>query len=644
MNNDFMEGMDSPFLTLSLDEVLKNRGQEKVGRKIKEIGWKLEQGKILPNLAQSEINALFKSLTGSKDEKRPELISDFEFIEKHASTSYIIEGFLPEKAITVLAGKWGLGKTQLVLQLGKAIQTGEPIFGLKTSQRAVVYCNYDNPSGVLRLRLEQIGCSGIQIWGNPPKLDSEDWELFKKLSEGSVIIVDSFRSSHNLDENSSRDISVLFGRLSELRDLGYTVILLHHTLKRDEKIFRGSGTISDRADHIINLFPIRQKGADEELLEEVEDLDDPSICFYCGTLEKTRFTSFKIYLQRNPDTKLWTLTEDPLTKELKTFCSLIENLALELGTEPSTTQIIKNMKGEGYSQRKTLAFLRELEKRNMVEVVNRKSERSKRPLKTYRIKFTNLHYLGSENLKIYSENGVESLSSKGSKKFTSSENFWKFNPEGGNLIRYDDSEDKKVLSEESSVPSMPNCQTAKLSNDEQKSISCTLDGSCDVSSKGQQQEVQVGDDGKTSPLVEGSQVENKKYYLVLKAFGLSQYNFKAKIGEFIKEKLPSSVLKDLEEAGYVKELTEEQYQKYCWFMKEFQAVPVENEEKKENKPFDPKPSDERPLSFKEFKQLIPPQVLKRYAPDEIFAWYQDFAKVPKEKAIETLRKSFGGKQ
>jgi len=113
----------------------------------------------------------------------------------------------------------------------------------------------------------------------------EEWELYRQLPQGSLIIFDTLRAANAGEENSSRDMALVMGRLKELREGGFTLLLLHHTGKVSESQYKGSTAISDLCDHALCL---------EQIREETLDLEDES--FRLGTKDKTRFMPSKIHL------------------------------------------------------------------------------------------------------------------------------------------------------------------------------------------------------------------------------------------------------------------------------------------------------------------------------------------------------------
>jgi RecA-family ATPase len=202
-------------------------------------------------------------------------------------TEYLLSKLIPRQSINLLFGRGGIGKTSLCMQIGRAVAGGLPFGDLQTIFTPVYYVDFENPLAVLKERVEKIGESdNLYVWHisneiQPPKLDSNAWELYKQLPPG-LIIFDTFRASHLSDENDSRPMSMIMGRLKELREMGFTILLLHHTPKGNENTFKGSTAILDLCDHVLGL-------------EEVKDLDGEHTEFDCqnlyklGTRIKTRY-------------------------------------------------------------------------------------------------------------------------------------------------------------------------------------------------------------------------------------------------------------------------------------------------------------------------------------------------------------------
>ncbi len=215
-----------------------------------------------------------------------------------ARIEYSIDKLLPAKSLTLFHGRGGIGKTWICLQLAAAVSEGVPVFGQASRLQPVVFINFENPLAIMVERVRRLDVRYVHFWDRsadprPPKLDSPDYELYKKLPAGALLIFDSLRSGHDGDENSSRDMAIVMGRLKEFREAGFTVLVNHHSAKGNEKSYKGSTAISDLADHVLSFFKVRPSS-----FEEIEDDlgPAPGDLFYFGTREKTRYEPFKLFL------------------------------------------------------------------------------------------------------------------------------------------------------------------------------------------------------------------------------------------------------------------------------------------------------------------------------------------------------------
>jgi hypothetical protein len=214
---------------------------------------------------------------------------------------WAVEKMIPKQAITLLHGRGGCGKTWVGLQLGGCVADGQPFAGLKVNKEPCYYVDFENPLAVLHDRALILGKSNLKIWhsshkDSPPKLDAEAWEKYKALPVG-VLIVDTLRAAQIGDENSSKEMAIILVRLKELRDIGFTIILLHHTPKGNEKIYKGSTAILDLCDHVLSLEQVKEAGS-SKVVEDNDSLDHP---LRLGTRQKTRFLPCKIFLQFDPE-------------------------------------------------------------------------------------------------------------------------------------------------------------------------------------------------------------------------------------------------------------------------------------------------------------------------------------------------------
>jgi archaellum biogenesis ATPase FlaH len=239
------------------------------------------------------------------------------------SVTWVWDKQVPENSITLFSGKGGVGKTWLTLGIAKAVSRGVPFLGLSTRKLPVYYIDFENPLPMLIERIKKIGIEDVLFWHNadevrPPKVDSIEWELYKKLSPG-LLIIDTLRSSQHKDENDSKDMSFIMARLKELRDIGFTIVLLHHTPKSNDRTYKGSTAIFDLSDHVLALYKVR-KGRPEEI---IDDDDDEDVVYRIGTKDKTRYEPFHIFIMRDPELG-FVLAPDPDTDDLEAIWAILK--------------------------------------------------------------------------------------------------------------------------------------------------------------------------------------------------------------------------------------------------------------------------------------------------------------------------------
>jgi hypothetical protein len=66
------------------------------------------------------------------------------------------------------------------------------------------------------------------------------------------------RSAHLLDENSSKDMTLVMSRLKELREWGHTIVGILHAPKGDARTYRGSSALIDQCDHALGFEKVKK--------------------------------------------------------------------------------------------------------------------------------------------------------------------------------------------------------------------------------------------------------------------------------------------------------------------------------------------------------------------------------------------------
>lgn len=327
-----------------------------------------------PPLEMKEVEACLDSVTKTDQRNHPDDIPDLptkgfslptlsDICNLDIKVEWVVEKSFPKQAVIVLHGKGGIGKTWLMLQCGSCVVEGTPFVGLATQRMPCYYIDFENSLATLHDRAVVLGGSSLQVWHisnpiPPPRLDSNEWVRYKDLSPG-LLIFDTLRASQLLDENSSKDMTTIMMRLKELRDMGFTIVLIHHTPKSDERTYKGSTAIQDQCDHVLSLDRVKSVGSEQEVAGDEEDWDHP---LRLGVRGKTRYEPFSIYLQFDP-CKGFEAAPDPDDEPLKNIHSLLVGFKAKEGVSPNQTKIITLANDLGINRKRLLRLLRKGEGR-----------------------------------------------------------------------------------------------------------------------------------------------------------------------------------------------------------------------------------------------------------------------------------------
>lgn len=266
---------------------------------------------------------------------RGELKKGHELKAMDCRVEWVIEKLLPKQSITLLHGKGGVGKTWLSLLLAKTVSEGDYFMGLRTEKTPVYYIDFENSLSVLIERIRKLGADDVNFWhfsfeNKPPKIDSHDWDVYKKLPQG-LITIDTYRAFQSGDENDSQQMSLNMEKMKELRELGFTILLLHHTPKSNERIYKGSTAIFDLSDHILSLYRVKK--------QDSEDEDEGGSFFRFGTKDKTRYEPFHFFVAFDPD-KGFVKAADPDEEDMKSLQELLVKFIKDK-ERPNQSELIK---------------------------------------------------------------------------------------------------------------------------------------------------------------------------------------------------------------------------------------------------------------------------------------------------------------
>jgi hypothetical protein len=192
-------------------------------------------------------NLAFRSLADIRDAK---------------PVTFVIDGFLQEQAITLIAGPSEAMKTWTALHIARALLDGEgaflfDFFHVKARAKRVLYLTPESSDSTLKSRLtimrmlerddRRLLISTVNA--ESPIADLEDPRLLQYIN-GADVILDTIVRFHDGDENSSKDVSAFNAAMLNLLRCGArTVIGVHHASKGGDNVkeltkdnmLRGSG-------------------------------------------------------------------------------------------------------------------------------------------------------------------------------------------------------------------------------------------------------------------------------------------------------------------------------------------------------------------------------------------------------------------
>lgn len=199
-------------------------------------------------------------------------------------TDFVIDQALPEQGIGIIAGRPESRKSWLAYDAAIAVARGRPWLGFDVPQKGpAMILNFDNPPQELRRRLLRMGVKpNDRIICHSPaahlpiakRLPAAlhlpmAMQLLMRLIDHvqpRIVVVDSYRQSHTLEEHSSADMAFVMSCFKQLTWNECAVLIVHHLRKRpadkkkggdddDEEPLRGSVEIEASADSIMLTEP-----------------------------------------------------------------------------------------------------------------------------------------------------------------------------------------------------------------------------------------------------------------------------------------------------------------------------------------------------------------------------------------------------
>ena len=168
---------------------------------------------------------------------------------------WLIEPYLPAEGIVLLHGKYSSGKSPLLWKLAQCVSEGVDFFGHQPARTGnVLYIEIDEPLIVTKDRLSKLDPmpKNVHVLGMNPfniaNLDPFDEEQLRNANDDVaplVVLVNSLRKSHTMDDKDSATPSRIYGAWKELFRKS-CFVFIHHDKKSG--IFEGKRTAASDED------------------------------------------------------------------------------------------------------------------------------------------------------------------------------------------------------------------------------------------------------------------------------------------------------------------------------------------------------------------------------------------------------------
>lgn len=229
--------------------------------------------------AQATMRALLKE-TGQppREEHKPALphpqaregdrvpfVEGSQFAAHFEDIDWLIEDVVPRAQVGVIYGASGSGKTFFALDMACSVHRGITWRHKHVEQADTFYIAAEAGNGIkkrIAAYLQEKG-AGPMPWFVDYQPNLATLESVHAISESiklrsknaGLIFLDTLALSHDGDENSSKDMSLLLRHCKVLSDsTGALVVLVHHTGKDETKGMRGSSSLYAGADFVLEIL------------------------------------------------------------------------------------------------------------------------------------------------------------------------------------------------------------------------------------------------------------------------------------------------------------------------------------------------------------------------------------------------------
>lgn len=196
-----------------------------------------------------------------------------------AEPAFLIDPFIVREGITLFWAGTSLGKSPVTWAMAAAIGSGEPFFGLPTTQGRVLYIELDTPPPAIIPRINKLAPVKDVWWyfAKPlsiPFVSTEQRNEFERLRREinpDVVFLNTLRKLHDLDDKDSKTPKLVYSFFQNLFPSA-ALVFVHHTRKspidpkfeeNDKESFSGSNHFLDDAQ--VGLHLQKYSGEKENL-------------------------------------------------------------------------------------------------------------------------------------------------------------------------------------------------------------------------------------------------------------------------------------------------------------------------------------------------------------------------------------------
>ena len=272
---------------------------------------------------------------------------------------WLIEDVVPRAQVGVIYGASGSGKTFFALDMACAVQRGG-VWRLKQIEQAdTFYVAAEAGNGIKKriaayLQHNGLGAMPWFVDYQPNLATLESVHAISKSiklrsQNAGLIFLDTLALSHDGDENSSKDMSLVLRHCKILSDdTGALVVLVHHTGKDETKGMRGSSSLYAGADFVLEVVA---KDKDRTMI--VDKLKDgergAKFGFSLQSVEVGTTPRGKVitscYVQEEAKT-ISKAEGKPLTNEQQIFIYEVFRTSLGMSIEMTETELVEAVKAK----------------------------------------------------------------------------------------------------------------------------------------------------------------------------------------------------------------------------------------------------------------------------------------------------------